>query len=65
MYPMAVVSLELGMGEYQAASIEANLIAVDESKERSFFLESETAAQVPVLRTRASNRRVGFDLPSP
>ena len=61
---MAVMSLKAGMGEYQATSITASLTAMDVFRDRSCFLDSGTAAQVPVFNTRASTRMVGLELPS-
>ena len=58
MYPMAVMSLKAGMGEYQANSTVTSLMAMDAVIDNICFLGAAMADQVPVLasNTRASTR---------
>ena len=49
MYPMAVMSLKAGMGEYQANSTVASLMAIDAVIDNICFLGAAMADQVPVL----------------
>ena len=53
-----------GIGEYQATSTTARLTAMDVFRDRSCFLDSGTAAQVPVSNRRASTCMVGLEVPS-
>ena len=55
MYPMAVMSLKAGMGEYHASPTVASLVAMDAVIDNICFLGAAMADQVPVLasKTRA------------